>query len=96
MNDIQKESIMGVDLTRSWELVKQFFEDHCFCIWCWPEVNRASSKEEEYARRNQSQSQSLTASSLDGVGVLQEKLILLIAERSMHLAGESEQLKVWS
>lgn len=35
------------------------------------------------------------ASNLDGVGVLQEKLILFITELSMHLAGESEPLKVW-
>lgn len=32
---------------------------------------------------------------VDGVGILQEKLLLLIPELSPRLAGESGQLKFW-
>lgn len=65
---------MWVDLTQLWELVKQFLKTIASASGVGLKSARQAVRKKKYSRRNQNQSQSLMASNLDGVGVLQEKV----------------------
>lgn len=91
-NDIEKEFIMGVDLTQLWELVQQFSKTVASASGAGLKSAGQAVRKKSMHRETRTK---VKLSRLPTWMVWVSCRVLLITELSMHLAGESEPLKVW-